>query len=264
MESQSSFSSAYVDGAAFPAFSSTYMPIEPEQKNKVERLPFSIRVAKNEEDILKAVSIRYSAYVRHVPSIAAQFKRPEPADFYDGAVVFLAESKLDGRPLGSVRVQTNQFRPLALESSVTLPDKFKGATLAEGTRLSATDEKIGRLVSTLLSKAYVMHCLNTGIDWMVLTGRSPMDKLYASLMLEDVFPERGYIPMSHVGNIPHRVMSQDMATMKERWANANHPLYDLYFRVNHPDIDVGHVNHLPQFLHDFEYTRSQVRNVRVS
>lgn len=256
MEGQANFSSVSLNN-------DVYQPLTPDlamEGNKTERLPFSIRFAKDETEIRKAVSIRHSAYARHVPDLAARLKEPEPYDFEDGVSVLLAESKLDGRPLGTMRLQTNVFHPLALEGSVILPDQFKGAVLAEATRLGVTQERVGRVVTTLLFKAYLMHCMNAGIDWMVITARSPMDKRYEGLLMEDVFPGRGYIPMSHVGNIPHRVMSLEIATLKERWAQVNHPLYDLFFHTSHPDIDVGHADNLPQFLHDFEYISTGTQN----
>ena len=182
----------------------------------------------------------------------------EPNDFDDGVSVLLAESKLDGRPLGTMRLQTNVFRPLALESSVTLPDRFKGSVLAEAARLGVTQERVGRVVKTLLFKAFYIHCLNVGIDWMVITARSPLDKHYESLLFEDVFPERGYIPMSHVGGIPHRIFAHEIATAGERWADVAHPLYDLYFHTHHPDIDVGQQASLPTYLHELEDMRKDV------
>lgn len=233
-------------------------------KNKVERLPFSIRFAKNEEDIQKVVSIRHSAYARHVPSMAERLKEPESKDFEAGVSVLLAESKIDGRPLGTMRLQTNEFRPLALEDSVTLPDRFKGLALVEGTRLGVTQEKVGRVVTTLLIKACYMHCLNTGLDWVIVTARSPMDRRYEALLMEDVFPERGYIPMCHVDDIPHRVMALNVAKARERWIAAEHPLYDLFDCTNHPDIDIGHAIHLPQFLHDIKYTSTVAQGRSVS
>lgn len=231
---------------------------------KIERLPFTIRFARNEEDIQKAVSIRHSAYARHIPSLAERLREPESNDFDDGVSVLLAESKLDGRPLGTMRLQTNMFRPLALESSVTLPDRFKGAMLVEATRLGVSQERVGRVVTNLLFKAYYMHCLNKGIDWMVITARSPMDRRYDALLMEDVFPELGYIPMKHVGNIPHRVMALDIANVKERWANVGHPLYDLIYLTDHPDIDVNHQSNLPKLLHNYEYINNGAQVYRDS
>src|SRR3990167_4972824 len=94
-----------------------------------ESLPFTVRLVRNEGDLKKAVQIRHAAYARHMPAVAQTLKSPESIDTEDGVVVLLAESKLDGSPLGTARVQTNQFRPLGLERSVVLPDWLQGQTL---------------------------------------------------------------------------------------------------------------------------------------
>lgn len=65
---------------------------------KEERLPFWVRLVRNEADLRKAVHIRHAAYARHVPDLAHQLQEPEATDYEDGVVVLLAESKLDGSP----------------------------------------------------------------------------------------------------------------------------------------------------------------------
>ena len=204
-----------------------------------ERLPFTVRLARDEESLNKAVQIRHSAYARHLPEFAESLKSPEAADFEDGAVVLLAESKLDGSPLGTIRIQTNDFKPLCLEQSVELPVWLKTRRLAEATRLGVTHEKGGRLVTTVLFKAFYQYCLQTGIDWMVITGRAPVDRMYERLLFEDVFPGRGYIPFAHIGNLPHRVMSSNVDTAEERWAAVQHPLLSFMCHTLHPDIKIG-------------------------
>ena len=87
-----------------------------------ERLPFTVRLVRNEADLKKAVQIRHAAYARHLPIFAETLKTAETDDAEDGVVVLLAESKLDGSPLGTMRIQTNQFKPLSLEQSIELPD----------------------------------------------------------------------------------------------------------------------------------------------
>ncbi|MEO8121552.1 MAG: hypothetical protein ABI606_19785 [Rhodoferax sp.] len=204
-----------------------------------ERLPFTVRLVRDEDDLDKAVQIRHSAYARHLPAFAESLKSPETADADNGVVVLLAESKLDGSPLGTMRIQSNQFKPLCLEQSVELPAWLKTRPLAEATRLGVTNERGGRLVTTMLFKAFFQYCQQTGIEWMVVTGRAPVDRTYDRLLFEDVFPGRGYIPFSHVGNLPHRVMSFNVETAEARWAAAKHPLFDFIFRTHHPDLDIG-------------------------
>jgi hypothetical protein len=204
-----------------------------------ELLPFTVRLVRNEGDLSKAVHIRHSAYARHLPAFAESLIAAETADADNGVVVLLAESKLDGSPLGTMRIQTNQFKPLCLEQSVELPAWLKARPLAEATRLGVTDGKGGRLVTTVLFKAFFHYCQQASIEWMVVTGRAPVDRMYDRLLFEDVFPGLGYIPFSHVGNLPHRVMSFNVETAKVRWAAAKHPLFDFVFRTHHPDLDVS-------------------------
>jgi hypothetical protein len=204
-----------------------------------ERLPFTIKLVGSQAELEKAVFIRHAAYARHVPAFAAQLTEPEAGDFADGAVVLLAESKLDGSPLGTMRIQTNRHRPLGLEQSVDLPDWLEDMPLAEATRLGIAEGHTGRVVKTLLFKAFFQYCRQTEVEWMVITARSPLDRQYENLLFEDVFPGQGYIPMQHVGNIPHRVMAFEVPTAELRWERARHPLFNFIFRTRHPDIDLS-------------------------
>jgi hypothetical protein len=205
----------------------------------VQRLPFTIRAVRHDRQLLKAVDIRQRAYGRHVPELGALLRQPEPQDRDSGNVVLLAESRLDGAPLGTLRIQTNRFRPLALESSVALPEWLAGASLAEATRLGVAEGRIGRVVKTMLFKAFYQHCLAEEIDWMVIGARAPLDRMYAGLLFEDVFPGRGYVPLKHAGNLPHRILGFEMASAEARWSAARHPLLELFVGTRHPDIEVG-------------------------
>lgn len=204
-----------------------------------ELLPFTVRLVRDEEDLSKAVSIRHSAYARHLPEFAETLKSPERADTEDGVVVLLAESKLDGSPLGTMRIQTNQYKPLCLEQSVMLPDWLRTRRLAEATRLGVADGKVGRLVTTVLFKAYFQYCQQIGIEWLVVAGRAPVDRTYERLLFDDVFPGQGYIPLLHASNLPHRIMSFNVDTAEDRWAHARHPLLGFMCNTHHPDIDLG-------------------------
>jgi hypothetical protein len=203
-----------------------------------ESMPFTIRIARSEEEIEKAVQIRHAAYARHVPAFAENLKRPEAYDYDEGSVVLLAESKLDGAPLGTMRIQTNRYRRLAVEGSVQLPAWLQGRRLAEATRLGVSEGRVGRVVKATLFKAYFLYCVDAAVDWMVICARSPLDRQYDALLFRDVFPEAGYIPMSHIGGIPHRLLAFEMKTAHARWLESRHPFYDFFCRTLHPDIDV--------------------------
>jgi len=226
--------------ASLPA-SGIAVPGTPTPNLPVERLPFTVRVVNDPSSLDKAVHLRQSAYGRHVPELARQLHQPESHDFAPGVAVLLAESKLDGEPLGTMRIQTNSHAPLWLEQSVTLPEYLQHVSLAEATRLGVMTGGVGRLAKTAIFKAYYLYCVRHQIDYMVIAGRSPLDRQYLALLFHDVFPERGFIPMRHAGNIPHRVLAFEVATARKRWQEAAHPLFQFVFGTHHPDIliDVG-------------------------
>ena len=204
-----------------------------------EILPFTVKLVRDNKDLSKAVDIRQSAYARHLPEFAKTLGVPEPTDSQDGVVVLLAESKLDGSALGTMRIQTNRYNPLSLEQSVDLPDWLRVRPLAQAARLGVTDDKSGRMVKTVLFKAFFQFCQQTGIEWMVIAARAPIDRQYQRLLFSDVVTGMGFIPLLQASNIPHRVMSFEIATAKARWAEANHPLLDFMCNTHHPDIDIG-------------------------
>jgi len=209
-----------------------------QQQMRVEHLPFTVKVVHNDQELGKAVDVRHAAYARHVPVMAEKLLAPEATDYEEGSVVLLAESKLDGSPMGTMRIATNRYKKLSIEGSIELPLWMEGAALAEATRLGVSDGRTGRMVKTVLFKAFFNYCQVNHIDWMVIAARSPLDRQYDQLMFIDLFPELGYIPMRHGGNIPHRALAFDVASAEQRWAAARHPLFDFIFRTQHPDIDV--------------------------
>jgi len=226
----------YLDAVAHSSF-----PRLQHGETREQALPFTVRVVRDEAELMKAVQIRQAAYGRHLPEFAETLRLPEGLDMKPGVAVLLAESKLDGAPLGTMRIQTNRFQPLALEQSLALPPTLSARPLAEATRLGVTGQQVGRMVKTLLFKAYYQYCVRNGIEWLVIAGRSPIDRQYDRLLFSDVYPGLGAVPLRHAGNIPHRVMSFEVGSAERRWREAAHPLYDLVFRTRHPDIDLGPV-----------------------
>lgn len=206
-----------------------------------ERLPFVIRFVRDEAELQSAVAIRRSAYGRHLPELAARFADPEPSDLDGSSQVLVALSRLDNTPLGSMRFRTNRERPLDLEQSITLPEHLRHCVLAEATRLAVTQAAVGRVVKAMMMKAMFLHCKAIGVSNFVVTARHPMDRFYNWLLFEDALPGVGFIPMAHVGMIPHRVMTCDLCHTELRWAENDHPWYSLFFLTRHQDIELGTV-----------------------
>jgi hypothetical protein len=207
-------------------------------RTEEERLPFTVRVVRSDDALRKAVVIRQEAYARHVPAFAAKLGSPEPNDHDKGSLVLLAESRMDGSPLGTMRIQTNRFKDLAITQSVELPDWLKHTSMAEGTRLAVAQGSSGRVVKIVLCKAFYLYCLAASIEWMVIAARSPLDRQYEAALFQDVYPGQMF-PMRHGNNIPHRVLAFDVETAAERWAEAGHPLSKFMVHTRHPDIDLS-------------------------
>ncbi len=75
-----------------------------EALRKSESLTFTVRAVKDYDALSRAVKVRQSAYARHLPQFAEKLGQPEEADFDESSVVLLAESKLDGSALGTMRI----------------------------------------------------------------------------------------------------------------------------------------------------------------
>ncbi|MEQ5843280.1 hypothetical protein N0A02_27860 [Paraburkholderia acidicola] len=208
---------------------------------KQERLPFTIRIVADDNGLEKAVQMRRIAYRRHLPDFADKMTI-ESSDREPGTVVLLAESKLDGGPLGTMRIQSNELAPLALEQSVVLPDWLSGSRLVEATRLGVGGGAIGRMVKIALCKALFLYCERELIEWVVITARAPLDREYEAMLFADVFGKEEFLPMAHVGGVPHRVMTQQISTGKKRWEEARIPLYRFIVQTYHPDIDLNPVH----------------------
>jgi hypothetical protein len=202
------------------------------------RLPFTVRVVADDEALERALKMRQAAYQRHVPEFARTMDQPESYDREPGGLVFLAESKLNGNPVGTMRIQSNRYRSLALQTSVDLPDWVSGR-LVGATRLGVEAGEAGRMVKTALFKAFYLYCMQERIDWMVIAARAPLDRQYAAMLFRDVYGEKEFIPLAHAANIPHRIMAFEVGSAERRWHETRHPLYDFMVATHHRDIDLS-------------------------
>jgi hypothetical protein len=96
----------------------------------------------------------------------------------------------------------------------------------------------------MLFKALFLYCEQEQIDWLIITARSPIDREYDAMLFEDVFEHRQFMPMAHVGGLPHRVMAGEVGVARQRWGEAKHPLFKFVFQTHHPDIDLRVPNDL--------------------
>ncbi len=157
----------------------------------------------------------------------------------DDVTILLAESKLDQSPLGTVRIQTNQDRPLNLEQSLELPDWIRNKSMLEVRRLAIAPGNPGRLVKMALIKGCLMISTQAQIQWAVVAARPPLDRSYEKLMFSDILDGSTFIPLPRENNVPHKVLGLEMETLERRSMAACHPMVGFFFQTRHPDIMIG-------------------------
>jgi hypothetical protein len=201
-------------------------------------LPFRVRTVRNDRQLSQAVRIRSEAYARHVPTLGDVLAAPEEVDKDVDSIVFLAEGKTDGEPLGTIRIQTNFASPLPIEASIDLPSMFKDRPLAGVSRLGVKAGVRGRLVKLALFKAMHRYCLAKQVEWVLIGARPPLEQDYLNLGFVDVFDDKALRPLKSARGLPHRILAFEVLTAERRWFEANHPLYVFMFRRFHPDIEI--------------------------
>lgn len=204
----------------------------------IAHLDFTVRIVRTEADLLKAVKVRHDAYARHKPTLAEQLRRPEPDDTADNCFVLLVERKLDQVPLGTMRVQMNDVRPLPIEQRIELPHWLQGKRLAQARRLGVAQGQDASGVRIALCKASFLRLHTRRVDWSLVGARPPLNKMYERLLFTDILDGRSYIP-DPVFNEPHQALAFEIATGAKRYAAAGHPLTNYMVHTVHPDIDIG-------------------------
>lgn len=204
--------------------------------HSTQNLPFRVRLVQTQQDLLSAVHIRSKAYGRHVPVMAELLVDPEPEDVREDVLILIAESKFDNAIIGSLRLVPNFSRPLKIESNITLPSWLENKRLVEFMRLGVENGKTGRMVFSALAKAAYEICFHQNVDYILVTGRYPVELIYRGLQFEDLLGHP--VPISYIANIPHRVFYFDVKKADNDWRENANRLYGFMAETMHPDIEV--------------------------
>ncbi len=201
-------------------------------------LPFTVKIVRTDDQLGKAVAIRSEAYARHIPQLGDALRVPETIDRTTDTILFLAEAKDTGEPLGTIRIHTNFSTPIPVEESIELPEIFQGRVIAGVSRLAVKPGSRGRLVKLALFKALHRYCLAKQIEWLVIGARPPLDRGYLELGFTDVFPDTKPRPLQSAGGVLHRILCFEVFTAERRWNEFSHPLYTFMGNRYHPDIEI--------------------------
>jgi hypothetical protein len=201
-------------------------------------LDFTIRVVTQAAELQRVQDLRSAAYGHHLPGMADVFGRPDPMDRQPDTIVFYAEDKRTRVFIGSCRIQVNLLRPLQIEESVPLPDRWRGRVLSEITRLTVLPGHSHQPVRLALVKACHLFCVARQIGGVLAGSRRSLLRQYRSLGFVDVFDDGRLFPLRHGGNLDHSILFRDTVTSESEARAIQHPDYRFVFQDHHPDIRI--------------------------
>lgn len=202
-----------------------------------ERLPFRVRIAIAAQDVERAVEIRASAFSRHLPHVGEALRTAEKEDFRPDVLLLIAERKLDGRPIGSMRLEPNFGGPLRIEGETTLPARFRNKRLVETTRLGVENGIAGTLVMAALVKASFEICSASGIDYGIAVGRRSVGEIFRSMALDVV---EGPVRLSYSERTLFWIFAMSKLEWEGRLRERNRFYFDFMARTEHPDIEIDY------------------------
>lgn len=198
-------------------------------------LPVTIRVASSDADLRKVLAVRAAAAGK--PSTAAA-TAPETWDQRPNATLLLAESRLDGEALGSLRILASERGRLMVEDRIALPASLKAVSVAEASGLAVKAGRNATLVRLMLWKAFHRYCLAAQVDTMLIAVREPALRQYEWLGFHDPQPAPVRFSPDGTGLATHRLLTLGVFEAHDRSLQGGHPLHDFFFVERHPEIDL--------------------------
>lgn len=222
--------------------SNTFIERNHQQRSQVksEELPIRVRIVRTPEQLQRVCELRSLAYGLRNPALGELLSKPESVDFDPGTVVLLAECKATGEVVGSIRIHTNLFAPIPMQTIIDLPEKFNHLMLAELCRFCVSKSYGWPLVRMAIFKATYLYCYANQVQYTMCVARSPLNELYKTLGFVPLHdgPEDLWMPVSYVGNLEHSLLYIDVVLGEKSWRETKQPYYDFLGRTYHPDIQI--------------------------
>ena len=113
---------------------------------------------------------------------------PETWDQRPNATLLIAESRIDGDALGSLRILASERGRLMVEDRVALPQSLRAVSVAEASCLAVKAGRNATLVRLMLWKAFHRYCLAAQVDTMLIAVRESALRQYEWLGFHDPQP----------------------------------------------------------------------------
>jgi hypothetical protein len=200
--------------------------------------PYTIRIVRKPDQLQSAIDVRYQAYSEKLQALASKVRQPGPLDFEHGPVVLLAENRLTGEPVGTLRLNTGPSF-LDLLRDMALPANIVKERTAFVSRMAVTGPVQERqLVRNLMQKAVFQLCIAKQLNRILLLAVEPRERLFYRCGFSDVFPDGESRHPAFLDGFPIKALYADTYSMERLWRGEKHPLYEFLFRTFHPEIEV--------------------------
>ncbi|MGA1870113.1 MAG: N-acyl amino acid synthase FeeM domain-containing protein [bacterium] len=193
-----------------------------------------IRQVENQEDLIKALNIRWRGYVKYF------MNKEDLVDQYDFApnvTLFLAEDE-HHKAVGTLRILDREYGNIELDEYIDveriLPNNV--SRCAEVTRFSIPAHPQAKLIKLMLWKAFLLYCMRNRINNILISGRPVVRRAYKSLLFDEVGTHGTYYH-PRLGNLEHRCFICNIIKKKHLLSATNPSLYDFFFVKYHATID---------------------------
>lgn len=194
----------------------------------------TIRPAKTNLDIQKAIAIRWLGYKKY-----ESFEKPhlEILDVGPNCTILLAEDA-DGEVLGTMRILDRRYGPIELESFLNVDELMPCSpnSVAEATRFSIPASSKSRLIKQLFWKAYLDFCFENSIVFMLVFVKDSGRKDCNFLHLTEL--ENGGFTHEKLGNLPHFSYYLEIPKAPALYLERKQPLYNFFFELKLENITV--------------------------
>jgi hypothetical protein len=205
---------------------------------KHKQLSFSVKIARNDDQLFRALAVRRESYSKHHPSYADIVAVQDKRDMQSGSLVLVAESKVTGEALGTMRIETNQNRPLQMEADIRLPKAMRGAHLAHVSRMATLQGPESTQVKFGLFKALYLYSIAKEIDYLLVATIPPLERLYYRIGFKDLNRRPTALTLSEYGAFPMQVLRAKVSQFERETAIKSPMLNRFVFHSVHSDIKI--------------------------
>lgn len=95
------------------------------------------------------------------------------------------------------------------------------------------------MVASALYKSLYEVSFFSGIDYVLVVARHPVDRLYKAMQFKDALDGQK-LALSNTLNLPHGLYYLPVREADALWRAAQCPMYPFMALTRHPDIEIDH------------------------